>query len=81
MESGETTRELMKRKIDFDETKEMQSARLSFPYVPKKEWPSKRADGKEGQHYNITQLPFDIEVDENGYSFDYQMSIHFELGE
>jgi hypothetical protein len=81
MESGETTRELIKRKIDFDETKEMQSARLSFPYVPKKEWPSKRADGKKWQHYNITQLPFDIEVDENGYSFDYQMSIHFELGE
>ena len=81
MESGETTRELMKRKIDFDEAKEIQNARPSFPYVPQREWPSKREDGKEGQHYNLTQLPFDIEVDENGYSFDYQVSIHFELGE
>ena len=81
MESGETTRELMKKKIDFDEAKEMQNARPSFPYVPQREWPSKREDGKEGQHYNLTQLPFDVEVDENRFSFDYQVSIHFELGE
>ena len=81
MESGESTRELMKRKIDFDEAKKMQNARPSFPYVPQKEWPTKREDGKEGQHYNLTQLPFDIEVDENGFSFDYQVSIHFEVGE
>ena len=81
IESGVTTRELMKRKINFDEAKEMQNARPSFPYVPQREWPSKREDGKEGQHYNLTQLPFDVEVDENGFSFDYQVSIHFELGE
>ena len=80
MESGESTRELMKRKIDFNEAKEMQNARPSFPYVPQKEWPSKREDGKEWQHYNLTQLPFDVEVDENGFSFDYQISIHFEVG-
>ena len=59
----------------------MQNARPSFPYVPQKEWPSKREDEKEGQHYNLTQLPFDVEVDENGFSFDYQVSIHFEIGE
>ena len=81
MESVESTKELLKRKIDFDEAKEMQNARASFPYVPQREWPSKREDEKEGQHYNLTQLPFDVEVDENGFSFDYQVSIHFELGE
>ena len=81
IENIESTRELMKRKIDFDEAKEMQHCRPSFPYVPQREWPSKREDGKEGQHYNLTQLPFDIEVDEDGFSFDYQVAIHFELGE
>ena len=81
MESVESTKELLKRKIDFDEAKEMQNARASFPYVPQREWPSKREDGKEGQHYNLTQLPFDVEVDDNGFSFDNQVSIHFELGE
>ena len=81
MESIESTRELMKRKIDFDEAKEMQNAKHSFPYVPKKEWSFKRVDGKKGHHYNLTQLPFDVEVDEDGFSFDYQVAIHFELGE
>ena len=36
-------------------------------------------DGIEGQHFNLTQLPFDVEVDENGFSLDYQISIYFEL--
>lgn len=27
------------------------------------------------------QLPFDVEVDEDGFSCDYQVSIHFELGD
>ena len=45
------------------------------------EWPSKREDGIEGQHFNLTQLPFDMEVDENGFSFDYQVAINFELKE
>ena len=81
LESIETTRELMKRGIDFDEAKEMQKAKPSFPYVPQKEWPSKMDDGIEGQHFNLTQLPFDMEVDENGFSFDYQIAINFKLKE
>jgi hypothetical protein len=81
LDSFETTRELMKKGIDFDEAKEMQKARPSFPYVPQLEWPSKREDGIEGQHFNLTQLPFDIEVDENRFSFDYQIVINFELNE
>ena len=46
MESRESTRDLMKREIDFDEAKEMQNVRPSFSYVPQKEWPSKKEDGK-----------------------------------
>jgi hypothetical protein len=79
IESFGIIRELMKKLIDFDETKEMQSAKPSFPYVPQLEWPSKRNDGIEGQHFNFTQLPCDVEVDENGFSLDYHISIHFEL--
>ena len=59
----------------------MQSAQPSFPYVPQFEWPSKREDGIKNQHFNLTQLPFNVEVDENGFSFYYQVSIHFELKE
>ena len=32
------------------------------------EWPSKREDDIEGQHFNLTQLPFDVEVDDDGFS-------------
>ena len=71
----------MKKDIDFDDVKEMQSALSSFPYVPQIEWPSKREDGIEDQYFNLTQLPFDVEVNEHGFSFDYQVSIHFELNE
>ena len=59
----------------------MQNAQPSFPYVPQLEWPSKGEDGIEGKHFNFTQLPFDVEMDENGFSFNYQVSIHFELKE
>jgi hypothetical protein len=81
IDSFETTRELIKKGIDFDEAKEMQKTMPSFPYVPQLEWPSKRKDGIEGQHFNLIQLPFDMEVDENGFSFDYQIAINFELNE
>jgi hypothetical protein len=33
MESVKSTRELMKRNIDFDEAKKIQNARPSFSYV------------------------------------------------
>ena len=36
-------------------------------------------DGKEGRHFNLTQVPFDAEIDENGFSLDYQIAIAFEL--
>ena len=68
-------------KKDFDEAKEMQSAKPSFPYVLQTKWPSKRHNGIEGQHFNLTQLPFDMEVDDNGLLFDFQIAVHFELKE
>lgn len=42
-------------------------------------WPMTRPDGIEGQHVNITQLPFDIEVHpKTNLSLDYHILLHFE---
>lgn len=38
-------------------------------------------DGKEGGHFNLTQISFDVETDENGFALDYQVTITFELYE
>ena len=66
--------------MEIDETIKCQQAIPSFSFVIQEEWPSKSKDGKEGQHFNITQIPFDIEVDANGFSLDYQITICFEIG-
>lgn len=38
----------------------MQSAKPSFSYVPQVDWPSNMEDEIERQHFNLTQLPFDM---------------------
>ena len=38
-------------------------------------------DGKEGGHFNLTQVPFDVEIDEGGFALDYQIAITLELVE
>jgi len=38
-------------------------------------------DGKERRHFNLTQIPFDVKVDEGGFVLDYQIVITFELSE
>ena len=73
--------ELVKFGMIHEEALEHLAAVPSFPYVPQEAWPSKRADGKEGGHFNLTQIPFDIETDENGFALDYQVAITFELCE
>ena len=37
-------------------------------------------NGIEGQHFNLTQIPFDVDVDEHGFALDYQIAISFEIG-
>ena len=63
------------------EARECQSSIPSFPFVIQEEWPNSRKDGKIGQHFNLTQIPADVEVDKFGFSFDYQIAITFELGD
>ena len=72
--------ELIRKGMEIDEAIECQQATPSFSFVVQEEWPSKRGDGIEGQHFNLTQIPFDVEVDENGFALDYQIAISFEIG-
>ena len=61
------------------EAAELCSACISFPRVQQNFWPTTRPDGIEGQHLNITQLPFDIEVNpKTNISLDYHLLLHFE---
>ena len=61
------------------EAAELCSANISFPRVQQKLWPTTRSDGIEGQHINITQLPFDIEVNpKTNLLLDYHILLHFE---
>ena len=72
--------ELIKKCMEIDEATECQQVVPSFPFVIQEEWPSKKKNGKEGQHFNLTEVPFDVEVDEHGFSLDYHIAISFEIG-
>ena len=61
------------------EAAELCSGIISFPRVQQKLWPTTRPDGIEGQHINITQLPFEVEVNpKTSLSLDYHILLHFE---
>ena len=72
---------LVKNGMREKEARECQSIVTSFPFVIQEEWPNSREDGKIGQHFNLTQIPSDVEVDRFGFSFDYHIAIYFEMGE
>jgi hypothetical protein len=80
MDTHTSVATLVKNGMREKEAKECQSAISSFPFVVQEEWPNSREDGKEGQHFNLTQIPSDVEVDKFGFAFDYQIAILFELG-
>ena len=67
--------------MEIEEPTECQQAIHSFLFVIQEEWPSKREDGIEGQHFNLIQIPFDVEADEHGFALDYQIAISFEIGD
>ena len=61
------------------ETAELKTSTFSYPHVRQALYPIVRPDGIEGQHFNITQLPFEVETDpNNGLSYDYQIAIYFQ---
>ena len=72
---------LVKNGMRKNEARECQTVEASFPFVIQEKWPNSREDGKMGQNFNLTQIPSDVEVDRFGFSFDYHIAIHFEMGE
>jgi hypothetical protein len=61
------------------EADELEQAIVSFPRVPQKLYPSTRSDKVLGQHYNLTQLPFEIDTNQDtGLSLDFHITIYFE---
>lgn len=70
---------LVKFIITYDDALEHLEAVFSFPYIFQEVWPSKRIDGKKGGYFNLTQVPFNAEVDERGCALDYQVAIPFKL--
>jgi hypothetical protein len=73
------THTLMKNGFSDKEAKELQKAVFSYPHVAQTCFPKTRLDGIEGQHFNLTQLPFEIETDiDTGLSHDYHVAIYFQ---
>ena len=53
--------------------------KIAFPHVKQLLYPLERPDGKGGQHFNLTQLPIETEVDPGtGLYLDYHIAVHFE---
>ena len=71
--------ELVKRGICESEAHEVVESSPSFPFIDQEEWPSKRTDGKKRMHFNLTQIPLDVEVGDYGFTLDYHISIYFEI--
>ena len=61
------------------EASELLKVVFSYSHVPQTLFPIVRPDGIEGQHFNITQIPFEVETNpETGLSYDYQVAIYFQ---
>ena len=72
--------DLVARGIPEREAEEMsQLYKIAFPHVQQLLYPLERPDGKGGQHFNLTQLPIETEVDPGtGLSLDYHIAVFFE---
>ena len=61
------------------ETDELLASVFSYPHVGQTLFPLTRPDGIERHHFNITQIPFEVETDPNSsLSYDYQVAIYFQ---
>ena len=70
--------ELLKLGMDAHEVDDLINSTPSFSYVVQEEWSNVRLDGVEGNHFNLIQLPNELEVDEHGFSFNYQIALAFD---
>ena len=70
---------VIKNGFSEKEAKEFLKLVQSYPHVEQMCFPLHRPDGIARQHYNITQLPFEIEIDPDiGLSQDYHIAIYFQ---
>ena len=61
------------------EAAELLTAVFSYPHTTQTLFPLVCPDGIDGQHFNITQIPLEIETDpDTGLSYDYQITIYFQ---
>jgi hypothetical protein len=61
------------------EAEELEIEKVAFPRIAQKLYPSRRNDKVLGQHYNLTQLPFEVETHpETELSLDFHVTIYFE---
>lgn len=61
------------------EADELLASVFSYPHVGQTLFPLTRPDDIEGQHFNITQIPFEVETDpDSGLSYDSQVAIYFQ---
>ena len=71
--------ELVKKCMCESEAHEMVESNPFFLFVAQEEWPSIRTDGKDGMHFNLIQIPSDVEVGDHGFALNYHISIYFEI--
>jgi hypothetical protein len=77
--SDESMADKVIRGIPQAEAKEMENAQVAYPRIPQQLYPKERNDNILGQHYNITQIPFEIPTNlDTGLSLDYHIAIYFE---
>jgi hypothetical protein len=77
--NNEPLEDLVLQGYTKNEAEEMLQAIVAFPRVPQTLYPSTREDKVLGQHYNLTQIPFEVEVHpDTGLSLDFHVTIFFE---
>jgi hypothetical protein len=61
------------------EAEELEQAIVSFPRVSQKLYPSIKQEKVLGQHYNLTQIPFEVATNlDTWLSLDFHITIYFE---
>jgi hypothetical protein len=77
--NSEPLEDLMARGYIKIEAEELLQAIVAFPRVPQTLYPSVREDKVVGQHFNLTQIPFEIETHpDTGLALDFHVAIFFE---
>ena len=67
------------RGIPQVEAEEMENAQAAYPRIPQQLYPNEKSENIMGQHYNITQIPFEIPTNpDTSLSLDYHVAIYFE---